>query len=110
MYSIPYAQPPVGNLRFQNPIAIGYHGDLDVSNNTGVGCIGLRVLCSIGQCAEYVSELSFYMHSCRPISFSDSLTFFQTEDDSKNIKKQIKQVTLLELTSHYYTQNQWCKK
>uniref|UniRef100_H2Z9T2 Carboxylic ester hydrolase n=1 Tax=Ciona savignyi TaxID=51511 RepID=H2Z9T2_CIOSA len=61
-YSIPYAQPPVGGLRFQDPVAIGYHGDIYATNNTGVGCIGMRLMCSIGQCAEFESEDCLYLN------------------------------------------------
>nr|XP_002127916.1 cAMP-regulated D2 protein-like [Ciona intestinalis] len=67
-YSIPYAKPPVGNLRFQNPVPIGYLGDIDVTNNTGVGCIGMRLMCSIGQCAEFESEDCLYLNVYVPTS------------------------------------------
>jgi len=51
----PFAKPPVGDLRFKDPKPIDYHGDIYATNTTRVGCIGARVLCSIGQCADFVS-------------------------------------------------------
>uniref|UniRef100_H2Z9T6 Carboxylic ester hydrolase n=1 Tax=Ciona savignyi TaxID=51511 RepID=H2Z9T6_CIOSA len=62
-YSVPYAQPPVGNMRFQDPVAIGYHGDIHVTNDTGVSCISMSFTCTDEkQCPKFESEDCLYLN------------------------------------------------
>lgn len=56
-FSVPFGKPPVDELRFRNPVANDAYGELDVSIETGVGCIGIPAMCGIGQCATYVRYL-----------------------------------------------------